>query len=405
MKLKFITENEYSNYLNGKDGISIQMRTGMVKMLEQTGWTCHYIGLHTGTEIVAIAVLCGKPMKFAGMFYTCQYGPHLDYTNVEQTKQFFSQLPAILRELKASKFEFNPNLVWKQYTPSGDLITTNEYPGLGALEQLGYVKHDITVNTNGKWDTRFHYAKDLVGLDASTLLKSYNSQGKRSVKKANQNGIIVEQVALEDTPKIHNLMEMSAAKQGYTARDFGYYKRANEHLGENAKFLVAKLDVETYLTDKRAELSDCTAKIERFVGTKKEKQIPDLERKVTSLQEDIEIIENSNDIVDGQIIMSAGAFLVNGPEMIYLFGGNNADYQKFCSSFALQNYVMELAIKLGMEVYNMYGIDGTFDGSDSVLRFKSSFGGYVNEFVGTYEMVLNPGKLKRASIIKKLMGR
>ncbi len=405
MKLKFITETEYENYLNDKSNISIQMRTGMVKMLEQTGWTCHYVGLLSDEQIVGTAVLCGKPMKFAGMFYTCQYGPHLDYTNREVVRAFFNQLPSILKEVKASKFEFNPNLVWKQYTPNGDLITTNEYEGLDILEELSYSKHDITINTNGKWDTRFHYAKDLTGLDSSSLQKSYNSQGKRSVKKAIQNGIEVEEVALQDTPKIHKLMEMSASKQGYTARDFGYYERASKHLGQNAKFLMAKLDVDKYLASKRTELEECNAKIEKFTGTKKEKQIPDLERKVKSLTEDIEIIETSNDIVDGEIIMSAGAFLVNGPEMIYLFGGNNADYQRFCSSFALQNYVMELAIELNMEVYNMYGIDGTFDGSDSVLRFKSSFGGYVNEFIGTYEMVLSPGKLKRASIIKKLMGR
>lgn len=405
MKLKFITETEYDNYLVDKQNISIQMRSGMKKMLEKTGWTCHYVGLIDNQQVVGAAILSGKPMKFAGMFYTCQYGPHLDYTNQTVVEAFFSQLPVLLKELKASKFEFNPNLVWKRYTPSGELLETNQYPNLDLLQGLGYSHQDINLNTNGKWNMRFHYVKSLAELSKADLLKSYGSQAKRSVKKAIQNGIIIEELNYDQTAEMHELMEMSASKHGFSARDNGYYQRANEYLGENAKYIIAKLNVEQYITDKQAEIDDSTLKIERFTGTKKEKQIPDLERKVETLKADIEIIKNSNDIVDGEILMSAGVFLINGPELIYLFGGNNGDYQKFCSSFALQHYVMELGIDLGCSEYNMYGIDGTFDGTDSILRFKSSFDGYVNEFVGTYEITLNAGKLKRANLIKKIMRR
>lgn len=405
MELKLIDENVYDQYLEGKKDISIQMRSGLKRMLEKTGWTAHYVGLIEDGNVVGAAVLSGKPMKFAGMFYTCQYGPHLDYSNELHVKYFFENLPSILKGLKASKFEFNPNLIWKQYTPNGELFNTNEYPNLNILESLGYKKQDVNINTNGKWNMRFHYVKPLAELTKDNLLKSYNSQGKRSVKKAAQNGIEIEELTYDNIDTMHNLMEMSAQKHGFSARDKGYYVRAHDELGDNAIFAVAKLNVEKYLTSKKTEIEDATSKIERFVGTKKEKQIPDLERKVNTLTEDIKVIENSNDVIDGEIIMSAGVFLINGPEMIYLFGGNDGNYQKFCSSFALQHYIMEKAIDLGITEYNMYGIDGTFDGSDSVLRFKSSFDGQVNEFVGTYEYEINPGKIKRANSIKKLLRR
>lgn len=405
MKLEFITELQYDNYLEDKQNISIQMRSGMKKMLEMTGWTCHYIGLIDNDQIVAAAILSGKPLKFAGMFYTCQYGPHLDYSNQTIVNEFFGQLPAVLETLGASKFEFNPNLVWKRYTPSGELYETNHYPNLEILKQLGYSHQDINENTNGKWNMRFHYAKELTGLTVDTLLKSYGSQAKRSVKKSIQNGIIIEELDFDKTRDMHDLMEMSASKHGFAARDFGYYDRANTHLGQDAKYIIAKLNVPQYINKMQAEIDDAVSKIERFAGTKKEKQILDLERKIKTLKTDIEIIKNSKDIKNDEILMSAGVFLVNGPEFIYLFGGNNPDYQKFCSSFGLQDYVMKKAIELGCSEYNMYGIDGTFDGSDSILKFKSSFGGYVNEFVGTYELILKPGKLKRAEFIKKLMKR
>ncbi len=405
MELKIINEEQYEQYIELQQNVSVQMRSGLKRMMELTGWTCHYLGLCENDQIVGTAILCGKPMKFAGMFYTCQYGPHLDYTNEEHVRYFFTNLPQVLKKLKATKFAFNPNLVWKQRNADGEVLSTNEYPNLQILKQLGYSHQDPNISTNGQWNMRFHYVKDLCDLTAENLQKSYNSQAKRSVKKGIQNGIEITELEYDQTKHMHELVLMSADKHEFKARDKGYYKRAHDNLKENAKFIVAKLNVEAYVNSKQAEIIEATEKIEQLKGTKKEKQIPDLERKIASLEADVKVIASSDKAIDGELLLSAGVFLVNGTEFIYLFGGNDGQYQKFCSSFVLQDYVMKLAISLGCETYNMYGIEGVFDGSDSVLRFKRSFDGYVNEFIGTYELILNSKKLRRAQLIKKIARR
>lgn len=400
MIIKLIDQNEYINYINKQENTSIQMQTMMKNMLESSGWTCHYLGLCDENEVVGAALISGKPMKFSGMFYTCQYGPHIDYTNENHVKAFFSQLPQVLKQLNACKFEFNPNLITHTRTSNGELIDTFTYPNLSILDELGYTKQDINLNTNGRWNIRFHYAKNLQNIEANELRNTYGSQAKRSVKKADQFGIEVVSLKYDETQEMSRLMKASAQKHGFNAIDDDYYFRANKAFEDNVHFLVARLDVTKFLEKSKVQASEIETKITNYSGSKKEKQIPDLQKKLSSLNENIELIENSEDIIDGYITMSAGVFLENNSEFIYLFGGNNSTYKKFCSSFALQDYAMKYAIENNFTDYNMYGIDGTFDGSDSVLRFKTTFNGYVNEFVGTYELVLKPWKLKTINFLK-----
>ncbi len=405
MKLDFITENEYNTYMEKQTNVSIQMSSSLQKMLEIKGWKNHYIGLYDNENLVATAILNGKKLKFGGMYYICQYGPYIDFDNEIYVKQFFSLIPTLLKKLKTTKFEFNPNLIWKKRASNGDVIVENDYNTLKKLEELNYRKHSDNKPTNGKWDMRFHFVKDISDLSSADLMASYGSQAKRSIKKAKNSGVFIEELTYDQTAEMHKLFEMSANKHGFATRDSGYYKRASDNLQDNVKFLVAKIKVSSFISQKNTEITKYEQQINDLVGTKKDKQINDLKNKLNASKKELEIIENSSDISNDEITLSAGVFILNKQELIYLFGGNNSKYQKFCSSFALQNYVMEYATKNDFDIYNMYGIDGVFDGSDSVLKFKSAFNGYVNEYVGTYELILKPNKLKFSQILKKIFRR
>ncbi|MBS5351781.1 peptidoglycan bridge formation glycyltransferase FemA/FemB family protein, partial [Streptococcus sp.] len=63
------------------------------------------------------------------------------------------------------------------------------------------------------------------------------------------------------------------------------------------------------------------------------------------------------------------------------------------------------ALKRGINFYTFLGIQGIFDGSDGVLRFKQNFNGYIVRKMGTFRYYPNPLKYKMISLIKKLLGR
>ena len=60
------------------------------------------------------------------------------------------------------------------------------------------------------------------------------------------------------------------------------------------------------------------------------------------------------------------------------------NFNKFYAPAVLQEYMMLETIKRGIPKYNFLGIQGIFDGSDGVLRFKQNFNGYIVRKMGTF---------------------
>ncbi|HHR8875828.1 TPA: peptidoglycan bridge formation glycyltransferase FemA/FemB family protein, partial [Streptococcus agalactiae] len=50
-------------------------------------------------------------------------------------------------------------------------------------------------------------------------------------------------------------------------------------------------------------------------------------------------------------------------------------------------------------------IQGNFDGSDGVLRFKQNFNGYIVRKMGTFRYYPNPLKYKSIQLLKKILRR
>ena len=66
---------------------------------------------------------------------------------------------------------------------------------------------------------------------------------------------------------------------------------------------------------------------------------------------------------------------------------------------------MTESIKRGIPFYNFLGIMGIFDGSDSILRFKQNFNGFIIRKMGTFRYYPNPLKFKLLQLIKKILRR
>ena len=65
----------------------------------------------------------------------------------------------------------------------------------------------------------------------------------------------------------------------------------------------------------------------------------------------------------------------------------------FYAQYAIQWYMIQYAIKNNFEKFNFYGISGNFDRSHKdygIYDFKKGFGGVVEEYIGSFELVISP---------------
>jgi alanine adding enzyme len=65
--------------------------------------------------------------------------------------------------------------------------------------------------------------------------------------------------------------------------------------------------------------------------------------------------------------------------------------------------MLRISQNLGVKTYNFLGIDGKFDGSDGVLKFKTQFEGIAQQLIGTFNIPINPFKFNIYKNLKKLV--
>ena len=105
------------------------------------------------------------------------------------------------------------------------------------------------------------------------------------------------------------------------------------------------------------------------------------------------------------VVLAGSLFIYTPQEAVYLFSGSYTEFNKFYAPVVLQEHVMTEAIKRGITFYNFLGIQGVFDGSDGVLRFKQNFNGYIVRKMGTFRYYPRPRLHKAITAVKKLLGR
>ena len=105
------------------------------------------------------------------------------------------------------------------------------------------------------------------------------------------------------------------------------------------------------------------------------------------------------------VVLAGSLFVYTPQEAVYLFSGSYTEFNKFYAPVALQEHVMTEALKRGINFYTFLGIQGIFDGSDGVLRFKQNFNGYIVRKMGTFRYYPRPMLHKAITLLKKILGR
>ena len=161
-------------------------------------------------------------------------------------------------------------------------------------------------------------------------------------------------------------------RRDYQDKTLDYYQTFYDSFGDKVEFMIATLNFEHYLAILQSKHNDLQSQINPLI------------EKVSS---GINSAKVNKQISQLNLQISKLSIRINEAKAV------------------LQEYMMLETIKRGIPKYNFLGIQGIFDGSDGVLRFKQNFNGYIVRKMGTFRYYPNPLKYKMISLIKKLLGR
>ena len=382
----------------------------MADLLEKRGFDITFLGLETDGAIQVAGVLYSMPMT-GGLHMEINSGPAS--TSTAYLSEFYKELKAYAKENGAFELIVKPYDTYQSFDNHGNPNDDEKPELISCLTDLGYIYDGLQTGYPGG-EPDWHYVKDLSGLTPETLRKSFSKKGRPLVNKTNSFGIKVRKLTRDELHIFKEITASTSERREYTDKPLDYYEAFYDSFGDKCEFVIATINFQDYLKNMQAghdkiaaDLAVLNQKIAEGVNSAKvNKQKAQLDKQISTfdvrLKEAKELIQKHG---SEDVVLAGSLFVYTPQEAVYLFSGSYTEFNKFYAPVALQEHVMMEALKRGINFYTFLGIQGIFDGSDGVLRFKQNFNGYIVRKMGTFRYYPRPMLHKIIAIAKKILRR
>lgn len=390
MTLTTISKEEFTSFANTVSHRSFIQSAEMADLLEKRGNTVQFIAWKQEDQVQVAAILYSLPMT-GGLHMEINSGPL--YQEESMLEPFYAALKDYAKENGAIELVIKPYDTYQTFDSDGNPTSEEQTHFMDTLKNLGYQHDGLTTGYPGG-EPVWHYLKNVNGVDSKSLLKSFNKNCSRNITNALNYDISIRNITREEIPQFKQIIEETGKRQGFEDKSLSYYYDLYDSFGPNAEFVVAEINSKAALTHLDQKISLLNPSSKQY------------EQQLQKLEKQKNIVRETLAGKDSETVPLACALIIYTPsEVTYLFGGSYTKYQKFSAAFLIQYHAMNRALEEGITLYNFLGIQGIFDGSDGVLRFKQNFNGYIVRKMGTFRYYPSPLKYKLISLIKKLLGR
>lgn len=410
MTLKILSREDYEKLDTRFKERSFMQSVQMADLLEKRGFDITFLGLEADGAIQVAGVLYSMPMT-GGLHMEINSGPAS--TNPNYLSEFYKELKRYAKENGAFELIVKPYDTYQSFDSHGKPNDDEKPELITCLTELGYHYDGLQTGYPGG-EPDWHYVKDLSGLTPETLTKSFSKKGRPLAKKTNTFGIKVRKLERDELYIFKEITASTSARREYTDKPLDYYEAFYDSFGDSCEFMIATINFQDYLKNVQAghdkiadDLAVLNQKIAEGVNSAKvNKQKAQLDKQIATfdvrLKEAKALIEKHG---SEDVVLAGSLFVYTPQEAVYLFSGSYTEFNKFYAPVALQEHVMTEALKRGINFYTFLGIQGIFDGSDGVLRFKQNFNGYIVRKMGTFRYYPRPLLHKVVALIKKILRR
>lgn len=410
MTLKILSREDYEILNTRFKERSFMQTVEMADLLEKRGFDITFLGLETDGAIQVAGVLYSMPMT-GGLHMEINSGPAS--TSTAYLSEFYKELKAYAKENGAFELIVKPYDTYQSFDNHGNPNDDEKPELISCLTDLGYSYDGLQTGYPGG-EPDWHYVKDLSGLTPETLRKSFSKKGRPLVNKTNSFGIKVRKLTRDELHIFKEITASTSERREYTDKPLDYYEAFYDSFGDKCELVIATINFQDYLKNMQAghdkiaaDLAVLNQKIAEGVNSAKvNKQKAQLDKQISTfdvrLKEAKELIQKHG---SEDVVLAGSLFVYTPQEAVYLFSGSYTEFNKFYAPVALQEHVMMEALKRGINFYTFLGIQGIFDGSDGVLRFKQNFNGYIVRKMGTFRYYPRPMLHKIIAIAKKILRR
>lgn len=402
MEFTELTVAEYTDFIWNTSEMShyFQLQEN-IKNREADGYPVVLLGIKEN-NVVTAASLFSKIPTFGSYFYYSNRGPVMDYTNSERVDFYFKSLDAYLKKHQALYVKLDPYWIYKTYDKDVNYKAENGTNDaiINQLQSLGYKHNGFSIGYRADTQVRWMSVLYLQGETPESIMKQFDSQRKRNVKKAQKYGVKIRMLAKDELDVFLDLYRETEVRAGFIARPDSYFEGFHNHYDDKVIMPLAYIDLDEYIEKLSKDLADIESRRDQMMANenksdKQLKKIEQLDREITHMQD--ELLEMSTlRKTDGNILnLAAGMFFLNHFEVNYFSGGSSEKYNKFIGPYAMHWFMINYCFEHGFDRYNFYGVSGDFSESGEdygVYRFKRGFNAQIEELVGDFIKPINKPK-------------
>ena len=410
MTLKPLSLEDYADFLLHQEGYSFLQPPEMAQLLTKKGMTVRPMAWISDNQVKVAGLLYSLPMT-GGLHMEINSGPVI--ADQAYLTDFYKGIQDFAKKNGALQLIIKPYQTYQTFDCQGQPTSPEKTELIAQLTNMGFQFDGLQTGYPGG-EPDWHYVKDLSNLTQDSLLASFSKKGKPLVKKTNSFGIKIQALDRQELSRFSKITAATSDRREYQDKPLDYYEDFYDSFGDKADFLMASINFQDYhenlllgLDKLKEKLNQIQADLEKIPNSrKKQNEHREISSQIETFQ--VRLAEAKDWMAQygtEDIDLAASLFIYTPQEMVYLFSGSLTEFNKFYAPVALQEYAMRKALDLQIPLYNFLGIQGIFDGSDGVLRFKQNFNGTIVRKMGTFRYYPQPLKFKFIQLIKKILGR
>ena len=371
-------------------------------------WGFDTVGLEdeNGNLVAAALVLFRYLPIVKRPFLYIPRGYVIDFSNLELLKTFTEALKKYAKKQRAIFIKIDPDIKYIDRDPEGNPLSEPNDQLVRDLSNLGYKHLGFAQDFESTIQPRYTFRLDLAP-DVATLSKNAHSKTRYNLKIAQKRGIEIVEGTRDDLKIFANIMNVTGSRNGFLTRPLSYFEDMYDALHPTGKcrLYLARLNTEKALEAIVSEQKTAQQAASNLQSQLQQDELPDKKRqklenklapelkKLENLSAQLEEMQKLYEKHPEGIYMSGIITTYFGNKAWYLYGASDDVYREFMPNYLIQWHALNNAKEEGYEIYDFFGISGRTDAEDplhGLYRFKKGFGGEFTEFVGEFDLVVDP---------------
>ena len=408
MKIITLNKDEFDSFSNNHTYNSYYQSSCYADFaVSNEQYNVHYLGfVDENNKLVGASLMLFKPLFWGYKYAYAPRGLLINYNNDEMVNEVTQELKKLLKKQKFIFITIDPLIVASERDRNGKTIKFNNSVNriLTNFKQNNYEHLGFNLYNESKLPRWNVIAK--LNNDGRTIFNNFDTNIKEKISYSNNIGIVVEEDTTKNIEAFYDFIKNKYNKgsKKYLSNLFNAFNPSNK-----IKIFYAKLSTKKYVENVNKLYS---IEEEKNLGLANIIQSGDtikynIPKAINDKLESDKLLHlYKKDIVlstkllksNPEGITCGGALIIedaHGVNILINYVDNN--YNKYNADTVLIYEIMKYYGKLGFKYINIGPVTGNFDSNSKyypMLENKLGFNSSILEYVGEFNMILNPTMYK-----------